>query len=73
VTVPCSATGDTTIGGSCTLSTSLDGLLGASAVVEGKRGIYRMDRVDVFDGGADGDVDTPAGNTLFASQGFFVP
>ena len=73
VTVPCSATGDTTIGGACALTTSLDTLLGTSAVVEGKRGIYRLDRVDVFDGGADGDVDTPAGNTLFASQGFFVP
>ena len=73
VTVPCSATGDTTIGGSCVLNTSLDTLLGPSAVVEGKRGIFKMDRVDVYDGGADGDVDTPSGDTLFASQGFFVP
>jgi len=29
--------------------------------------------VDVLDGGPDGDVDTPAGNTLFLTQGIFVP
>ena len=74
VTVPCSATADTTIGGSCSITTTLDSLLGANAVPEGKRAIYDLvGGVDVFDGGADGDADTPAGDTLFVTDGFFVP
>ena len=32
-----------------------------------------LDPVRVFDGGADGDLDTPADNTLFLTQGIFVP
>jgi hypothetical protein len=72
INVPCSATGDTTIGGSCGVNTTLDTLL-PGAVKEGKRGIYKLDAVEVHDGGADGDADTPAGNTPFAGQGFFVP
>jgi hypothetical protein len=71
-TVPCSATGDTTIGAACVLNTTLDTLV-PGAVKEGKRAIYRLNDVQVFDGGPDGDVDTGAGNTLFAWQGFFVP
>ena len=74
VTVSCSATGDTTIGGACTIATTLDSLLGPNAVPEGKRAIYGFPGgVDVFDGGADGDVDTVTGDTLFLSDGFFVP
>ena len=74
VTVPCNATGDTTIGGSCAIATTLDSLLGANAVPEGKRSIYDVvGGVDLFDGGADGDAGTPAGDTLFATDGFFVP
>jgi hypothetical protein len=42
------------------------------AVTEGKREIASLDEVRVFDGGADGDVDT-ADNTLFLKQGIFVP
>ena len=30
-------------------------------------------QVSVWDGGADGDVETPAGAALFAVQGVFVP
>ena len=30
-------------------------------------------QVQVYDGGADGDADTPGDNTLFLSQGVFVP
>jgi hypothetical protein len=32
-----------------------------------------MSQAEVLDGGADGDVDTPTGNTVFARQGIFVP
>ena len=39
---------------------------------EGKRAIWELSQVQVFDGGADGDADT-ADNTLFAVQGTFAP
>jgi hypothetical protein len=42
------------------------------AVVEGKRAIWQMGQAQVFDGGPDGNVAT-ADNTLFATQGLFVP
>jgi hypothetical protein len=32
-----------------------------------------MAQVQVYDGGPDGDADTPAGDTLFAVQGIFIP
>ncbi len=71
--VPCTATGDTTVGSTCSLVTSLDTLLGPSATPEGKRAIYGVTSVGVWDGGPDGDADTGAGNTLFAMHGFFIP
>ena len=37
------------------------------------RVIWEVGQVDVYDGGPDGDVDTAAGNSLFATQGVFVP
>jgi len=73
VDVPCSATGATGVGGSCSLTTTLDTLV-PGAVKEGKRTIYDVvGGVDVFDGGPDGDTATTSGNTLFATDGFFVP
>ena len=71
--VPCSATGATGVGGSCSLTTTLDTLV-PGAVKEGKRTIYDVvGGVDVFDGGPDDDTGTTSGNTLFATDGFFVP
>ncbi len=70
-TVPCAATA-AAAGADCALSTSADAISPGS-VVEGKRAIWQLGSVQVFDGGPDGDADTPAGNTLFAVQGVFVP
>jgi hypothetical protein len=70
-TVPCVATGDTTIGGTCSTVTTADALAGGT-VSEGKRAIWSLGQVRVFDGGADGVVSTTP-NTLFAVQGVFVP
>ena len=69
--VACTATGGTE-GADCAVSTSADALA-AGTVVEGKRAIWQLDQVRVFDGGPDGDADTQTGNTLFAVQGLFVP
>ena len=41
--------------------------------MEGKRAIWQLGQVQVFDGGPDGTAATPSGNTLFAVQGVFVP
>jgi hypothetical protein len=41
-------------------------------VPEGKRAIWQFDRLRVNDGGPDGVVSTTP-NTLFATQGVFVP
>jgi hypothetical protein len=75
VTVPCGATSTPdTIGSTCAITTTADAVYGdPSAAKEGTRAVWQLGQVHVFDGGADGDVDTPAGNTLFANQGVFVP
>jgi hypothetical protein len=75
VTVPCGATSTpTNIGSTCDLTTTADAVYGDPSIVkEGQRAIWQLGQVDVYDGGADGDVDTAAGNTLFATQGVFVP
>ena len=71
-TVPCATTASMTVGSTCSLVTTLDAVI-PGAVPEGKRSVFAMDTIRVFDGGPDGDADTPAGNTLFATQGVFIP
>lgn len=70
-TVPCTATGSTTVGSTCALSTTADAVT-PNTVKEGRRAIWQMGKVDVFDGGADGLANTDP-NTLFLTQGYFVP
>jgi Subtilase family len=71
-TVPCAATGDPAIGGTCSLSSSFNAILPGS-VIQGKRAIWELNEVDVFDGGPDGQAATAFDNTLFARQGVFIP
>jgi acyl-homoserine lactone acylase PvdQ len=70
VVVPCAATGGTE-GGTCEVSTSLDAIT-PGAIPEGRRAIWQLGTVTVFDGGGDGQAAT-APNTVFAKQGIFVP
>jgi glucose/arabinose dehydrogenase/PKD repeat protein len=72
VTVPCAPTDSTTVGSTCSLITSADTVM-PGAAPEAKRSIWALDRVEVFDGGPDGDADTTGDNALFATQGVFVP
>ena len=72
LTVGCTAVADPLEGSSCTANTSADALA-PGTVKEGRRSIWALGRVEVYDGGADGDAQTPAGDTLFATQGIFVP
>ena len=62
MTVPCVAVPDPNEGSACTSSTSVDALI-PGAVPEGRRAIWELGSVEVYD----------AGNTLFATQGIFIP
>ena len=55
----------------CHTTTTADALI-PGAIKEGRRSIWRLGQVVVYDGGSDGDTAT-ADNTVFARQGFFVP
>jgi Tol biopolymer transport system component len=70
--VACTPTAATNEGSSCTSTTSVDAIV-PGAVPEGRRAIWQLGRVEVYDGGPDGDADTPVGDTLFATQGIFIP
>ena len=59
-------------GAYCSVSTSPD-TLAPGSVKERRRTVWQVGRVEVYDGGADGDADTPSGDTLFATQGLFIP
>lgn len=72
VTAPCAATGSTTIGSTCSVTTSADAIT-PGMVAEGKRSVWEVGKVEMYDGGSDGVVSTPTGNTLFADQGVFIP
>jgi hypothetical protein len=67
----CAATADTTIGGHCTVTSTLDAVI-PGMIREGKRAVFQFDQVAVIDGGPDGDV-TTSPNTRFLRQGVFVP
>jgi hypothetical protein len=67
----CVPTDSTATGSTCNVATTADTLMGGLAR-EGKRAVWALAQVQVFDGGADGDVET-ADNTLFADQGTFAP
>ena len=71
-TVPCAPTSDATEGAFCSLATTMDSLV-PNAVVEGQRAIWALGAAYLADGGADNDADTGADNTLFMTQGLFVP
>jgi hypothetical protein len=59
-------------GGTCNVATTADAVT-PDIAREGKRAIWELGQVQVFDGGDDGDADTAGDNTLFAVQGLFTP
>jgi hypothetical protein len=71
VTVPCTETAATTTGAVCSVATTADSLV-PGMVVEDSRSVWELEKVNLFDGGPDGDAETPD-NSLFATQGVFVP
>jgi hypothetical protein len=71
-TVACTATAETTIGSACNLTTTVNAVY-PGALTAGQRSIWQLGQVHAYDGGADGDAETTADNTLFMDQGLFVP
>ena len=69
---PCVATESALDGAVCSLSTTAEAIVPGFAT-EGARAVHGLGQVRVFDGGPDGDADTPTGDSLFAVQGVFVP
>ncbi len=68
----CTPVADPQEGSTCSATTTADALA-PGTVKESRRTIWQLGRVELYDGGADGDANTPAGDTLFATQGMFIP
>jgi WD40-like Beta Propeller Repeat len=72
-TVPCTPTPGSSLDAStCQVDTSVDAVI-PSAIKDAQRAIWALDKLRVYDGGPDGDADTVGDNSLFATQGIFVP
>jgi hypothetical protein len=69
---PVQCTPTSGLGGStCQVNTSANAQI-PGIVMEMKRATWELDQIQVFDGGADGQAETPD-NTLFQVQGVFLP
>jgi hypothetical protein len=70
VIVPCAETTDPATGGQCSLDTTAETLL-PNAVQEGRRNTWALDRIQLWDPGE--DAVNPDDDTIFATEGLFVP
>jgi hypothetical protein len=68
----CAVVPDPTPHSVCQTTTTADALI-PGAIKEGRRAIWQVGQVLVYDGGPDGDTSTVTGNTVFARQGLFIP
>jgi WD40-like Beta Propeller Repeat len=70
--VPCAPAG-AGVGSTCSVSTTINTVVGASAIIAGKRAIWKLSGdVNLFDGGSTG-VAGASDATLFASGALFFP
>ena len=70
--VPCSSTPDSTIGGTCEVTTTVEAVY-PGAITESKRSIWGLGQIQLFDGGSDAKGETGPDNHPFEVQGVFVP
>jgi hypothetical protein len=70
-TIPCAETASTVIGATCALATTVNAIV-PGAIVKGKRAIWELGSVRVYDGGAS-ETAGAADARLFETQGLFVP
>jgi hypothetical protein len=68
----CVQSGSSSTGSTCDLFTSLLAII-PSSVEDGKRHVWELHAARIYDGGADGDGDTTADNTVFVRPGIFIP
>jgi hypothetical protein len=73
--LPCTETADPAIGSTCSATTSANALIPTSnrLIQEGKRSVWELGQIEVFDGGDDGSITSRDDNTRLAVQGIFVP
>jgi hypothetical protein len=69
----CSNTPDTAVGGTCNVDNQGPVVCPECGVKEGVRTVVGITQFEVFDGGADGDINTASGDTVFMRQGIFIP
>jgi hypothetical protein len=67
----CANTASTSLGGTCTTNTTANAVV-VGSVKDTQRAVVEISQLQIFDGGADGNVAT-ADNTLFEVQGIFIP
>jgi hypothetical protein len=72
VTLFCTNTSDQTQGGVCSIDPSMGSLIPMPVDRRPWRAVVELAQLVIKDGGADGSVATQP-NTLFATQGFFIP
>jgi hypothetical protein len=70
-TVPCATTPSPSVGSTCAMSTTANSLV-PGTVKDTARAMWQLGPVQFYDGGADGVASTDP-NTLFETQGVFVP
>jgi hypothetical protein len=73
VNATCTATSSPAVGGTCAVSTSANAVVPGVPVKEGKRANVEINQIQITDGGSDGVIGTPTGNTLAFVQGIFIP
>lgn len=71
IVAACSQTASTAIGATCSAFTTVNSTT-PGAVVEGKRAVWEIGQVRVFDGGPDGSPNN-GNEALFGVQGIFIP
>jgi TolB protein len=75
---PCATTGSSSVGSTCSTTTSIDAVFGGNtAVTEQKRAIWQLSGsgsdVEIYDGGSDGVVQTIGDDQVFMTAGVFFP
>ena len=68
----CAQTASTSVGSTCNMATSMNAFIPGS-IKDTKRTAYEIDDLRIYDGGADGNGDTTADNTVFLRPGVFIP
>ena len=68
----CTGTPSTLDASTCNAFTSVNAIV-PGAITDGRRAIWALDKVRVYDGGPDEDADTDVNRSLFMTQGVFVP